>query len=154
MSSKKITKKTAITKKAKLPEGYKPYVRTVEPEDTEKDTRPIAGKKTKKVIVPKVKKEKKPRNSISQFFFDLIKGQKHSKDEIEKEFIKAKFETPLEFSKWIAWAFYKCKKSDDSLKLFSRDDKGKLIEFVRTKKEKAPKAKISLKKAVAALPEN
>lgn len=36
----------------------------------------------------------------------------------------------------------------------SRDDKGKLIEFVRTKKEKAPKAKISLKKAVAALPEN
>jgi hypothetical protein len=156
MSSKKITKKTVIAKKAIVPKPKQAaYVGTVEPEDTEKDVPPIF-KLPKVKKEKKVKAEKKPRNSISRWFFDRIKGQKLSKEEIEKEFIAAKFDSPLEFSKWFSWAFYKCKKTDDSLKRFSRDDKGKLIEFVRVKKEKFPKvkAKISLKKAIAALPEN
>ena len=156
---KKITKK-AITSK------QKPYVGTVEPEDdTKKETKAAIAtgfaKKTEKATkVPKEKKEKKPmepkKPTANKIIAEMILAQKSSINEIVAAVKKAGLETECPTTtKCRCVLFNLGKAGNKDLKLFNREGT-KLVEFVRTKKEKPAKvkAKIPLKKTVAARPEN
>ena len=153
---KKITKK-AITPK------QKPYVGTVEPEDNaKKETKAaiaagFAKKPEKKAKVPKEKKSSEPKKpTANKIIAEMILAQKSSINEIVAAVKKAGLETEYPTtSKCRCVLFNLGKAGNKDLKLFNREG-DKLVEFARTKKEKTPKAKakITLKKAVAALPEN
>jgi hypothetical protein len=157
-----IKKSEAVSKKAISQPTAKPYIGTPEQEDDESPAKnpgaPVKAPVAKKVTPVAKKDDRKP--SVFSLTVDYLLENKHTDEEIIKLVSKEK-KVP-EDKIYVAQVrghinSSRVKVPDTKAKLlplhrWTRNDKDKLVEFVRTKPETKPKGKEILKKAIGSLP--